>query len=71
MKEYKNKYDSLKKYNDDYDNEIKILKEDNILIKEYIEEIKSKFENNKEYEIIKEDNKKIKEAIKIILTKIK
>ena len=77
--EYKIKYNKLNKSNDEirtnieelYSNyEIKLLKEDNILIKDYIEEVKIKLNDNKEYDTIKQDNIKLKEAIKVILDKI-
>ena len=80
-KEYQIKYDLLKNSNEDikfnYDEELKLLKQDNILIKDYIEEVKLKLNDNKEYDEIKANNnnlkneiERLKQGVKIILTKI-
>jgi hypothetical protein len=42
-----------------------------MLIKDYIEEVKLKLNDDKEYQQIKADNAKLKDAIKLILGKLK
>ena len=74
LNEYKIKYELLKNSNEDikfnYDEEIKLLKQDNILIKDYIEEVKMKLNDDEEIKLIKANNAKMKDAIKIILGKL-